>query len=48
MSSDYYGSIAGETADAGDAADAQPVLPCDWCPNAATCAAGGKCLEPRC
>jgi len=26
---------------------ASPILPCDWCPNAATCAAGAKCLEPR-
>ena len=24
-----------------------PDMPCDWCPNAATCAAGGKCLDPR-
>lgn len=22
-------------------------LPCDWCPNAATCAPAGRCLEPR-
>lgn len=35
-----YGHPAGETC-------SNPVLPCDRCPNAATCAAGNKCLEPR-